>query len=137
VRGLDVHDDAVAELQVVVAHKRDSKPIEPVFDLALHRYRRAVGLQLTQALLDKASNRIALLLKPRIARHRSQQSKLLLSLLDAVGKGRGRILQAMDNATSNCKEMITSLTLVFNKARQAAITAELMDIVGGAEALKG
>jgi F-type H+-transporting ATPase subunit gamma len=46
-------------------------------------------------------------------------------------------MQAMDNATSNCKEMITSLTLIFNKARQAAITAELMDIVGGAEALKG
>jgi F-type H+-transporting ATPase subunit gamma len=46
-------------------------------------------------------------------------------------------MAAMDNATNNCKEMITSLTLVYNKARQAAITAELMDIVGGAEALKG
>ena len=46
-------------------------------------------------------------------------------------------MAAMDNATKNCKEMITSLTLVYNKARQAAITAELMDIVGGAEALKG
>jgi F-type H+-transporting ATPase subunit gamma len=46
-------------------------------------------------------------------------------------------MAAMDNATSNCSEMITSLTLVYNKARQAAITAELMDIVGGAEALKG
>jgi F-type H+-transporting ATPase subunit gamma len=43
----------------------------------------------------------------------------------------------MDNAQSNCKEMITQLTLVMNKARQAAITRELMDIVGGAEALKG
>jgi F-type H+-transporting ATPase subunit gamma len=46
-------------------------------------------------------------------------------------------MQAMDNATSNCRDMITSLTLIYNKARQAAITAELMDIVGGAEALKG
>jgi F-type H+-transporting ATPase subunit gamma len=46
-------------------------------------------------------------------------------------------MTAMDNATSNCKEMITQLTLVMNKARQAAITKELMDIVGGAEALKG
>ena len=46
-------------------------------------------------------------------------------------------MAAKDNATNNCKEMITSLTLVYNKARQAAITAELMDIVGGAEALKG
>jgi F-type H+-transporting ATPase subunit gamma len=45
-------------------------------------------------------------------------------------------MAAMDNATKNCKEMIQSLTLAYNKARQAAITAELMDIVGGAEALK-
>ena len=45
-------------------------------------------------------------------------------------------MTAMDNASSNCKEMITQLTLVMNKARQAAITKELMDIVGGAEALK-
>ena len=46
-------------------------------------------------------------------------------------------MTAMDNAQRNCKEMITTLTLVMNKARQAAITRELMDIVGGAEALKG
>ena len=46
-------------------------------------------------------------------------------------------MTAMDNAQSNCKEMITQLTQVMNKARQAAITTELMDIVGGAEALKG
>ena len=45
-------------------------------------------------------------------------------------------MAAMDNASKNCNEMIENLTLVFNKARQAAITAELMDIVGGAEALK-
>jgi len=46
-------------------------------------------------------------------------------------------MRAMDNATSNCKEMVKELTLVFNKLRQANITKELMDIVGGAEALKG
>ena len=45
-------------------------------------------------------------------------------------------MAAMDNASKNCTELIDSLTLVYNKARQAAITAELMDIVGGAEALK-
>lgn len=45
-------------------------------------------------------------------------------------------MAAMDNASKNCNELIDNLTLVFNKARQAAITAELMDIVGGAEALK-
>jgi F-type H+-transporting ATPase subunit gamma len=45
-------------------------------------------------------------------------------------------MAAMDNATRNCKEMVEDLTLIYNKARQAAITAELMDIVGGAEAIK-
>ena len=46
-------------------------------------------------------------------------------------------MTAMDNATRACKDMIDNLTLIYNKARQAGITAELMDIVGGAEALKG
>ena len=45
-------------------------------------------------------------------------------------------MAAMDNASRNCKEIVESLTLVYNKARQAAITAELMDIVGGAEAIE-
>ena len=45
-------------------------------------------------------------------------------------------MSAMDNATKNCSEIVENLTLVYNKARQAAITAELMDIVGGAEAIK-
>jgi F-type H+-transporting ATPase subunit gamma len=44
-------------------------------------------------------------------------------------------MSAMDNATKNCKEMVEDLTLIYNKARQAAITSELMDIVGGAEAI--
>ena len=45
-------------------------------------------------------------------------------------------MTAMDSATSNAKEMIDRLTLTFNRARQAAITKELMDIVNGAEALQ-
>jgi len=46
-------------------------------------------------------------------------------------------MTAMDNATTACRDIVKDLTLVFNKARQAAVTGELMDIVGGAEALKG
>jgi F-type H+-transporting ATPase subunit gamma len=42
----------------------------------------------------------------------------------------------MDAATKNAKEMIESLTLQYNKARQASITKELMEIIGGSEALK-
>ena len=46
-------------------------------------------------------------------------------------------MAAMNNATKACDDMVDELTLIYNKARQAAITADLMDIVGGAEALKG
>jgi len=63
--------------------------------------------------------------------------QLFSGLLETSTSEHAARMAAMDNATSNCKEMITSLTLIYNKARQAAITAELMDIVGGAEALKG
>lgn len=45
-------------------------------------------------------------------------------------------MTAMDNATNACKDIVENLTVVYNKARQAAVTNELMDIVGGAEALK-
>jgi F-type H+-transporting ATPase subunit gamma len=45
-------------------------------------------------------------------------------------------MTAMDNATNACKDIVHNLTIVYNKARQASVTSELMDIVGGAEALK-
>ena len=57
------------------------------------------------------------------------------ALLETSAGENGDRMAAMDNATSNCEELISSLTLKMNKARQAAITAELMDIVGGTEAL--
>lgn len=46
-------------------------------------------------------------------------------------------MRAMENATKACEDMIDELQTLFNKARQAGITADLMDIVGGAEALNG
>ena len=46
-------------------------------------------------------------------------------------------MTAMDSATANARDMIDRLTLAMNRARQAAITTELMEIVSGAEALKG
>ncbi|MDK2921299.1 MAG: F-type H+-transporting ATPase subunit gamma [Desulfonauticus sp.] len=58
------------------------------------------------------------------------------ALLDTSASEHAARMTAMDNATKNCDELVNSLTLVFNKVRQASITAELMDIVGGAEALK-
>ncbi|SHN54622.1 F0F1 ATP synthase subunit gamma [Desulfovibrio litoralis] len=58
-------------------------------------------------------------------------------LLDTRTSGHAARMTAMDNATRSCNDMISALTMLFNKTRQAAITRDLMDIVGGAEALKG
>ena len=59
------------------------------------------------------------------------------SFLEAMASEQGARMTAMDNATRNAREMIDRLTLAMNRARQAAITTELMEIVSGAEALKG
>ncbi len=59
------------------------------------------------------------------------------AMLEVGASEQAARMAAMDNATKACKDIIEDLTLVYNKARQAAVTGELMDIVGGAEALKG
>jgi F-type H+-transporting ATPase subunit gamma len=61
---------------------------------------------------------------------------ILRALLESMASELGARMTAMDSATTNAKEMIASLTLAYNRARQAAITKELMEIIGGAEALK-
>jgi len=68
---------------------------------------------------------------------KSVDVQLYSALLETSTSNHAAQMMAMDNATKACNDMIQNLTLAYNKARQAAITAELMDIVGGAEALKG
>lgn len=58
------------------------------------------------------------------------------ALLESQASEEAARMTAMENATKSAKDMIGTLTLQYNKARQATITAELMDIVGGVEALK-
>ena len=90
----------------------DAPPVEPVFEpgreaLLSHLLPVALESQLQQALLNSISAELA-------ARR-----------------------TAMNSATDNASQMINDLTLQFNRERQAAITTELMEIIGGAEALKG
>lgn len=59
------------------------------------------------------------------------------ALLEASASELAARMNAMTNASNNARDLIQSLTLVYNKARQASITQELLEIVGGAEALKG
>ena len=61
----------------------------------------------------------------------------LRGMLEATASEHGARMTAMDSASRNASEMIERLTLMMNRARQASITTELMEIVGGAEALRG
>lgn len=61
---------------------------------------------------------------------------ILRALLESMASELGARMTAMDSATKNASEMISRLTLAYNRARQAAITTELMEIIGGAEALR-
>jgi len=62
--------------------------------------------------------------------------KLFGVLLESMASEQAARMSAMQNASENAKDLIHSLTLVYNKARQAAITQEIMEIVSGAEALR-
>jgi F-type H+-transporting ATPase subunit gamma len=58
-------------------------------------------------------------------------------ILDAIASEHGSRMNAMENASKNCKEMVKKLTLKMNKLRQARITTELIEVVSGAESLNG
>ena len=68
---------------------------------------------------------------------KSLKTQLFKAVLDSHAAEHGARMTAMHKATDNASELRKELTLTYNKARQAAITAEILEIVGGAEALKG
>lgn len=68
---------------------------------------------------------------------KSLKTQLFKALRDSVASEHGARMTAMHKATDNAGELKDSLTLEYNKARQAAITGEILEIVGGAEALAG
>lgn len=68
---------------------------------------------------------------------RSIKTQFYKALLDSFASEHGARMTAMHKATDNAKAMQRDLKIMYNKARQAAITKEILEIVGGAEALKG
>ena len=68
---------------------------------------------------------------------KSLKIQLYKALLDSLASEHGARMTAMNKATENAQEMLKNLKLSYNKARQAAITNEILEIVSGAEALKG
>jgi F-type H+-transporting ATPase subunit gamma len=63
--------------------------------------------------------------------------QIFRALLESAASEHGARMTAMDSASKNATEMIGKLTLQYNRARQAAITKELMEIISGAESIKG
>jgi F-type H+-transporting ATPase subunit gamma len=68
---------------------------------------------------------------------RSLKIQFYKALLDSHAAEHGARMTAMHQATDNATELLEELTLQYNKARQASITGEILEIVSGAEALKG
>lgn len=99
-------------------------PVEPASDES------ANGPQ-TSYLFDPSRDEILNSIVPRILR-----TQLYKALLDSWASEQGARMTAMSQATDNATELLKELKLTYNKARQAAITNEILEIVSGAEALK-
>jgi F-type H+-transporting ATPase subunit gamma len=87
--------------------------------------------QMTEYLIEPNVAALLASLLPRVV-----QVAVYRALLEAAASEHGARMTAMDSATTNASKMMGTLTLQMNRARQASITRELMEIVGTAEALK-
>lgn len=94
--------------------------------------RKVEGKPLGDYIFEPAPKEILAKLIPRYL-----ETSLHRMLLESMSSEHSARMNAMRNATDNATELIDSLTLVRNKVRQANITRELLDIVGGAEAIRG
>jgi F-type H+-transporting ATPase subunit gamma len=90
------------------------------------------GAQAIDYLLEPTPDRVFEALLPRYLRN-----KIYLSMAETVTSEHASRMLAMNNATKNCNDLEAMFTLQMNKARQAAITTEIIEIVSGAEALAG
>src|SRR5215471_8359819 len=95
---------------------------------------RDLAIQLLQA-YEQEGYREILVIDSLLRREIEVQ--LFQVFLESFAGEHGARMTAMDSATENASEMIASLTLTFNRARQAAITKELIEVVSGADALQG
>lgn len=89
------------------------------------------GYVITSYIYEPNEEEILETLLPRYVEY-----EMYRAFLESQASEQGARMTAMDSATNNAQEMLEKLTLHYNRVRQAAITKELMDIIGGAEALK-
>jgi F-type H+-transporting ATPase subunit gamma len=129
-RFVDGETDAV---YLIYSHFRSAlsqvPTVEKILPVALSETQEPE--QLTEYLYEPGAEELLSSLLPRIT-----EIKIQRALLEAIASEHGARMTAMDSATTNASKMMGSLTLQMNRARQASITRELMEIVGTAEALK-
>jgi F-type H+-transporting ATPase subunit gamma len=129
-RFVDGETDAV---YLIYSHFRSAlsqvPTVEKILPVALSETQEPE--QLTEYLYEPGAEELLSSLLPRIT-----EIKIQRALLEATASEHGARMTAMDSATTNASKMMGSLTLQMNRARQASITRELMEIVGTAEALK-
>jgi F-type H+-transporting ATPase subunit gamma len=129
-RFVDGETDAV---YLIYSHFRSALSqvprVEKILPVALNEAKETE--QLTEYLYEPGAEELLSSLLPKITEIKNQRE-----LLEATASEHGARMTAMDSATTNASKMMGSLTLQMNRARQASITRELMEIVGTAEALK-
>ncbi|MBM4245389.1 MAG: ATP synthase F1 subunit gamma [Deltaproteobacteria bacterium] len=129
-------DDEFDAIFVLYSSFRSALSQVPTVEQLLPFERHAAGDDHEQTALDyvfePSPQEIIGYLLPRLV-----EVRILHALLEAGASEQAAAMTAMDSATRNASQMIERLTLQMNRARQAAITKELMEIIGGAEALKG
>ena len=90
------------------------------------------GARKTDFIFEPSKKELIAELMPKIL-----NTQLYKAVLDASASEHGARMTAMDKATDNAQEMLKGLKISYNRARQAAITTELTEIVSGAAALNG
>jgi F-type H+-transporting ATPase subunit gamma len=124
---------AIVEAGVVYSSFRSALSQRPIYEKVLPVEKPAdTTAAATRYLIEpRAAELVPVVMRSYV------EAAALHALLEAEASEHGARMTAMDSATNNAVDMISRLTLEMNRARQATITKELMDIVGGAEALRG
>jgi F-type H+-transporting ATPase subunit gamma len=132
----DFQSGAISEASIVYTRFHSALTQKPV-------YERLLPVTPERGTADEAPAAVDYLIEPSpqelvpVVVKSYLEASVFHGLLEAEASEYGAKMTAMDNATNNAIEMINTLTLEMNRARQSQITKELMDIVGGAEALRG
>lgn len=120
----------ISEVWLVYNHFKSAMVQEITFKKILPMESKESGRPIDYIYEPDAKTVLDTLLRERVV------AEIHQAFLESIASELAARMAAMENATSNAFDMIRYLTLVYNRARQAAITRELMDIVNGAEALR-